>query len=58
MKQESGGGEPREGLDVGGPRNLKYKFKKIAGTSLLTYWKKIEEPIYIKKQYDKISNNK
>ena len=30
-----------------------YKFKKIAGTSFLTYWKKIEEPFYIKKQYDK-----
>ena len=32
-----------------------YKLKKIAGTKFLTYWKKIEEPIYIKKQYD-ISN--
>ena len=30
-----------------------YKLKKIAGTSFLTYWKKIEEPFYIKKQYDK-----
>ncbi len=30
-----------------------YKFKKISGTSFLTYWKKIEEPFYIKKQYDK-----
>ena len=29
-----------------------YKFKKIAGTKFLTYWKKIEEPTYIKKQYD------
>ncbi|MEC8099592.1 MAG: hypothetical protein VX089_00090, partial [Pseudomonadota bacterium] len=32
-----------------------YKFKKIAGTIFLTYWKKIEEPFYIKKQYDKTS---
>ncbi len=30
-----------------------YKLKKITGTSFLTYWKKIEEPFYIKKQYDK-----
>ena len=30
-----------------------YKLKKIAGTIFLTYWKKIEEPFYIKKQYDK-----
>jgi hypothetical protein len=29
-----------------------YKLKKIAGTNFLTYWKKIEEPFYIKKQYD------
>ena len=29
-----------------------YKFKKIAGTKFLTYWKKIEEPTNIKKQYD------
>ena len=29
-----------------------YKFKKICGTKFLTYWKKIEEPFYIKKQYD------
>ena len=30
-----------------------YKFKKIAGTGFLTYWKKIEEPFYIKRKYDK-----
>ena len=30
-----------------------YKFKKIAGTNFLTYWQKIEEPYYTKKQYDK-----
>ena len=30
-----------------------YELKKIAGTNFLSYWKKIDEPFYIKKQYDK-----
>ena len=32
-----------------------YRLKKIAGTNFLTYWKKIEESFYIKKQYNKNS---
>ena len=29
-----------------------YKFKKIVGTDFFTFWKKIEEPFYKRKQYD------
>ena len=38
-----------------GPWNEKLadKVKKISGTNFLTYWKKIDEPPYIKEQYDK-----
>ena len=32
-----------------------YKFKKIVGTNFITFWKKIEEPLYNKKQYDRSS---
>ncbi len=32
-----------------------YKLKKIAGTNFITFWKKIEEPLYNKKTYDNTS---